>query len=309
MHPPLIAPGTRPLRGTLPGDAGHFGRVLSTLPSPAWCPSLSGAWHRDKALGWLGRVPPCAGPLVCGSCARDSAPRSMQERSKRGSCPPALQRGAAHHPTPHSPTGTALQCYSCEDQGNNEGCQRVQNQGWAERVGEWPDVPLASLRTALPPKLSLGLPAPRPPAPSPRGPPCPEPSARTSRPQRHPRTPPSPSCAVPGRPTPSPSCALPWTPCPRRCPPDSCRRSKGRGLGLRTGLFILLTTRPPAPLFSRPGTDMGAPFPIHPPPPYPLRMGQRTHPSVPSPITRPFHRSPSAHPLALVPPTLHPLIH
>nr|XP_005897673.1 PREDICTED: prostate stem cell antigen [Bos mutus] len=23
--------------------------------------------------------------------------------------------------------GTALQCYSCEDQGNNEGCQRVQN--------------------------------------------------------------------------------------------------------------------------------------------------------------------------------------
>uniref|UniRef100_A0AC11BS79 Prostate stem cell antigen n=1 Tax=Ovis aries TaxID=9940 RepID=A0AC11BS79_SHEEP len=30
--------------------------------------------------------------------------------------------------------GTALQCYSCEDQGNNEGCQRVQNQGWAERV-------------------------------------------------------------------------------------------------------------------------------------------------------------------------------
>ncbi|KAI4539926.1 hypothetical protein MG293_010321 [Ovis ammon polii] len=30
--------------------------------------------------------------------------------------------------------GTALQCHSCEDQGNNEGCQRVQNQGWAERV-------------------------------------------------------------------------------------------------------------------------------------------------------------------------------
>uniref|UniRef100_A0A8B9WFJ5 Prostate stem cell antigen n=1 Tax=Bos mutus grunniens TaxID=30521 RepID=A0A8B9WFJ5_BOSMU len=32
--------------------------------------------------------------------------------------------------------GTALQCYSCEDQGNNEGCQRVQNcnQCWTEHV-------------------------------------------------------------------------------------------------------------------------------------------------------------------------------
>ena len=164
MHPPLIVLGTRPLRGTLPGDAGHLGRVLSTLPSPAWCPSLSGMWHCDRALGRLGRAPPCAGPLVCGSCARDGAPCSMQERSKRGSCPPALQRGAAHHPTPHSPTGTALQCYSCEDQGNNEGCQRVQNQGWAERVGEWPMSPWplcvlpCSPSCALPLLLSPWLP-------------------------------------------------------------------------------------------------------------------------------------------------------
>ncbi|OWK04408.1 hypothetical protein Celaphus_00016152, partial [Cervus elaphus hippelaphus] len=40
---------------------------------------------------------------------------------------PRPAEGAALHPTPHPPTGTALQCYSCEDQGNNKGCQCVQN--------------------------------------------------------------------------------------------------------------------------------------------------------------------------------------
>ena len=131
MHPPLVAPGTGPLRGTLPGDAGHLGRVRSTLPSPAWCPSLSGAWHPDRAFGRLGRGPL---PLVCGSCAPDGAPHSMQERRKQGSCPPALKRGATHHPTPHSPTGTALHCYSCQDQGNNEGT--IKREVQTMRIGD-----------------------------------------------------------------------------------------------------------------------------------------------------------------------------
>ena len=151
MHPPLVAPGTGPLRGTLPGDAGHLGRVRSTLPSPAWCPSLSGAWHPDRAFGRLGRGPL---PLVCGSCAPDGAPHSMQERRKQGSCPPALKRGATHHPTPQSPTGTALHCYSCQDQGNNEGCQRVQNC----RTSAGPSV---SVNGRCIPGLSASCPAPR----------------------------------------------------------------------------------------------------------------------------------------------------
>lgn len=43
-------------------------------------------------------MPARAGPLVCGSCALDSAPHSIQERRKRGSCPPALQRGQPFTP-------------------------------------------------------------------------------------------------------------------------------------------------------------------------------------------------------------------
>lgn len=38
MHPPLATAGTGPLRGILPSDAGHLGRVLSTLPSPCLVP-------------------------------------------------------------------------------------------------------------------------------------------------------------------------------------------------------------------------------------------------------------------------------
>ncbi|KAJ1075961.1 hypothetical protein K5549_003326, partial [Capra hircus] len=40
--------------------------------------------------------------------------------------------------------GTALQCYSCEDQGNNEGCQRVQN-------------PCPASPSLLPPTEAIGL--------------------------------------------------------------------------------------------------------------------------------------------------------
>ncbi|XP_070659101.1 prostate stem cell antigen [Bos indicus] len=49
--------------------------------------------------------------------------------------------------------GTALQCYSCEDQGNNEGCQRVQNC----RTSAGPSVSVSGPCT---PGLSASCPAP-----------------------------------------------------------------------------------------------------------------------------------------------------